>query len=90
MRSVVFALLSLIPLAPAAAALTLVRFQRWYVRATSGTSYFGLTSEGRRAFAAEVRHRGRRATWIASRIARLHNPKPPVGVELLGITAPPR
>lgn len=90
MRSAVLALLSLIPLGFAAAALTLVRFQRWYVRATSGVSYFGRTSEGRRAFAAEVRHRGRRATWIAARIARLHNPKPPVGVELLGITAPPQ
>ena len=90
MRSVVLILLSLVPLSLAAAALTLVRFQRWYVRSTSGTRYFGRTSEGRREFAAEVRRRGRRAAWIASRIARLHSPKPPVGVELLGVTAPPQ
>jgi hypothetical protein len=90
MRSVVVALLSLIPLGLAAAALSLVRFQRWYMRNTKGTAYFGRTSEGRRAFAEDVRRRGRIATWIASRMALMHSPRPPVGVDLLGVTAPPQ
>lgn len=90
MRSVVLSLLALIPLGLSAAALTLVRFQRWYIRSTSGTAYFGRTSRERRAFAEEVRRRGRRATRIAATIAKLHRPKPPVGVDLLGVTAPPQ
>jgi hypothetical protein len=90
MRSAVIALLALIPLGLAAASLSLVRFQRWYVQSARGARYFGRSSAGRRAFAEEVRRRGRVATWIASRIVLLHSPKPPVGVELLGITAPPQ
>jgi hypothetical protein len=84
------ALLSLIPLSLAAGAFSLVRFQRWYVRGTSGTKYFGRTSAGRWEFAREARERGRLATWIASRMALFHDPKPPVGVELLGVTGPPQ
>lgn len=88
MRSAFVALLSFVPLGLVAAALTLVRFQRWYLSKTSGTAYFGRTSEARREFAVEARQRGRWATWVATNIARLHDPRPPVGVELLGITAP--
>ena len=67
-----------------------VRAQRWWVQAIEGTKYFGLTSSEKRAFESEMKERTRSVVTLGTLVAKLKTPRPPIGVEVRGTTAPPQ
>lgn len=70
------------------ALVTVIGFQRWFIREVSGTSFFGRPAAERAAFADEVRRRGRFAAPLITLISRARGGQIPDGVDWNGTTAP--
>ena len=90
MRTTLLVIALVIALALVAVVGTIVHYQRWWVRETTGTAFFGRTSSERRAFASEARQRGRLAVRLMTMLARLFGTRLPNGVNFQGTTAPPQ
>ena len=90
MRTALIVLAITIGLAFAVVVTIIVRYQRWWVRETAGTAFFGRPSNERRAFAREARQRGRHAVRLMTMLTRLLGARLPNGVNFHGTTAPPQ
>ncbi|MEA2348195.1 MAG: aryl sulfotransferase [Thermoleophilaceae bacterium] len=88
MTTVLIVVAVALALALITAVVTMIRFQRWFIREISGTSFFGRPAAERLAFAHEVRQRGRVAGRLLTWISRARGGQIPDGVDYDGTTAP--